>query len=104
MPSGCGLPLAVCTLCVVIDTVSGTRSQWVLNACADPKVRFWLAGRPREARAFARSLPIRVDPKPNNLASRNPKPSEERMEFRVQVPALVFVFLLFAVAAPALAE
>jgi deazaflavin-dependent oxidoreductase (nitroreductase family) len=37
---------------VVVATFRGKRSQWVLNLAADPKVRFWLGGRAREARAF----------------------------------------------------
>jgi deazaflavin-dependent oxidoreductase (nitroreductase family) len=37
---------------VVVGTFRGKRSQWVLNAAAEPKVRFWLGGCPREARAF----------------------------------------------------
>jgi deazaflavin-dependent oxidoreductase (nitroreductase family) len=37
---------------VVIATFRGRRSQWVLNLAAQPQTRYWLAGRPREARAF----------------------------------------------------
>lgn len=37
---------------VVVATFRGRRSQWVLNLAAEPKVRFWLGGRAREARAF----------------------------------------------------
>ena len=37
---------------VIVATFRGDRSQWVLNLSAEPKVRYWLAGRPREARAF----------------------------------------------------
>jgi len=37
---------------VLVATVRGKRSQWVLNLAADPKARFWVGGRVREARAF----------------------------------------------------
>ena len=37
---------------VVVATFRGKRSNWVLNLVAEPKVRFWLGGRAREARAF----------------------------------------------------
>jgi deazaflavin-dependent oxidoreductase (nitroreductase family) len=37
---------------VVIGTFRGSRSQWVHNLAAEPRTRFWLAGRPRDARAF----------------------------------------------------
>ncbi len=37
---------------VLVATARGARSKWVLNAAAEPKVRFWLGGRAREARAF----------------------------------------------------
>jgi len=36
---------------VVVSTFRGDRSQWVKNAEADPRVRYWLGGRPREAKA-----------------------------------------------------
>jgi len=37
---------------VLVATVRGRRSQWVLNLAADPKVRYWVGGQAREARAF----------------------------------------------------
>ena len=37
---------------VIVGTFRGGRSQWVRNLAAEPKARYWLAGRPREARAF----------------------------------------------------
>ena len=37
---------------VIVGTFRGDRSQWVRNLAARPDTRFWLAGRPREARAF----------------------------------------------------
>ncbi len=37
---------------VLVATFRGDRSQWVKNLAAEPRVRFWLAGRPREARAY----------------------------------------------------
>jgi len=37
---------------VLVATVRGKRSQWVLNLVADPKVRFWVGGQARDARAF----------------------------------------------------
>ena len=36
---------------VVVSTFRGDRSQWVKNAQADPRVRYWANGRPHEARA-----------------------------------------------------
>ena len=37
---------------VIIGTFRGGRSQWVRNLAAEPAARYWLAGCPREARAF----------------------------------------------------
>ena len=37
---------------VLVATVRGTRSQWVLNLAAEPKCRFWIGGQERSARAF----------------------------------------------------
>src|SRR4029453_1076306 len=37
---------------VVVSTFRGDRSQWIKNAAADPEVRYWLRGRPRQARAL----------------------------------------------------
>lgn len=37
---------------VIIGTFRSGRSQWVRNLAAEPKARYWLAGCPREARAF----------------------------------------------------
>jgi len=37
---------------VVVGTFRGDRSQWVRNLAAQPFARYWLAGRPRETRAF----------------------------------------------------
>ncbi|MEM7412157.1 MAG: nitroreductase family deazaflavin-dependent oxidoreductase [Myxococcota bacterium] len=37
---------------VLVGTYRGNRSQWVLNLAAEPRTRFWLAGKPRPARAF----------------------------------------------------
>jgi deazaflavin-dependent oxidoreductase (nitroreductase family) len=37
---------------VVVGTFRGGRSQWVRNLAAHPDIRFWLGGRPREAKAF----------------------------------------------------
>jgi deazaflavin-dependent oxidoreductase (nitroreductase family) len=37
---------------VVVATVRGDRSQWVFNLAAEPRTRYWLAGKPRDARAF----------------------------------------------------
>src|SRR5437870_7904528 len=36
---------------VIVSTFRGERSQWMKNAAANPDVRYWLGGRPREARA-----------------------------------------------------
>lgn len=53
---------------VLVGTFRGGRSQWVRNLAAHPRTRFWLGGKPREARAFVmhegkrfrvpRSLPV----------------------------------------------
>jgi deazaflavin-dependent oxidoreductase (nitroreductase family) len=37
---------------VLVGTFRGDRSQWLRNLAAQPRVRYWLGGRPREARAF----------------------------------------------------
>lgn len=37
---------------MVVSTVRSRRSQWVRNLAANPDVRYWIRGRPREARAF----------------------------------------------------
>jgi deazaflavin-dependent oxidoreductase (nitroreductase family) len=40
---------------VLVSTFRGARSQWVKNAAANPEVRYWLRGRPRQARALVMS-------------------------------------------------
>ena len=37
---------------VVVATFRGDRSQWVSNLAAQPRTRYWLGGKAREARAF----------------------------------------------------
>jgi deazaflavin-dependent oxidoreductase (nitroreductase family) len=37
---------------VIIGTFRGGRSQWIKNLAANPAARYWLAGCPRDARAF----------------------------------------------------
>ena len=37
---------------VVLGTFRGGRSQWIRNLSAQPRTRYWLAGRARDARAF----------------------------------------------------
>lgn len=37
---------------VFVATFRAGRSQWVRNLAAEPHSRYWLAGKPREARAF----------------------------------------------------
>ena len=37
---------------VLIGTFRGNRSQWIRNLAAQPRIRFWLGGKPRDARAF----------------------------------------------------
>jgi deazaflavin-dependent oxidoreductase (nitroreductase family) len=37
---------------VIVATFRGSRSQWVLNLAAHPQTRYWLGGKPRDARAF----------------------------------------------------
>jgi deazaflavin-dependent oxidoreductase (nitroreductase family) len=37
---------------VLVGTFRGDRSQWLRNLAAQPRIRYWLAGRPRDARAF----------------------------------------------------
>lgn len=54
---------------IVVGTFRGERSQWVQNLAAHPETRFWLSGRPREAKAFvlragARTRPPRGLPAP----------------------------------------
>jgi len=37
---------------VLIGTFRGDRSQWVKNLVAQPRVRYWLGGKSRDAKAF----------------------------------------------------
>jgi deazaflavin-dependent oxidoreductase (nitroreductase family) len=37
---------------VIVATFRGDRSQWFRNLAAEPRTRFWLGGRSRDARAF----------------------------------------------------
>lgn len=37
---------------VFVATFRGERSQWVRNLAAEPRIRFWLGGKPRDATAF----------------------------------------------------
>jgi deazaflavin-dependent oxidoreductase (nitroreductase family) len=37
---------------VFVGTFRGERSHWIRNLAAEPRTRFWLGGRLREARAF----------------------------------------------------
>lgn len=37
---------------VLVGTVRGSRSQWVLNLAAQPRTRIWIGGKPRDVRAF----------------------------------------------------
>lgn len=37
---------------VIVATFRGDRSQWVLNLAAQPRTRYWLGGKSRDARAF----------------------------------------------------
>jgi deazaflavin-dependent oxidoreductase (nitroreductase family) len=37
---------------VLVSTFRGNRSEWVRNLSAHPNVRYWLRGRPRQARAL----------------------------------------------------
>jgi deazaflavin-dependent oxidoreductase (nitroreductase family) len=48
------LPLAATRIQkhVIVGTFRGKRSGWIRNLQAHPHVRFWLAGRPRAARAY----------------------------------------------------
>ncbi len=47
-------PLAAtrCGRYVIAATFRGDRSQWILNLAAQPRTRYWLGGKPRNARAF----------------------------------------------------
>jgi len=36
---------------MVVSTVRSRQSQWIRNLAANPEVRYWLGGKPREARA-----------------------------------------------------
>ena len=53
------LPLAAVRIDghVIVSTFRGARSQWVMNAAANPDVRYWLRGRPRKARALVIASP-----------------------------------------------
>lgn len=42
---------------VLVSTYRGRRSGWVKNVSANPRVRYWLSGRPRAARAVALATP-----------------------------------------------
>lgn len=42
---------------VLISTYRGGRSHWIKNLRANPRVRYWLSGRPRAARAVAVATP-----------------------------------------------
>lgn len=37
---------------IIVATFRGERSQWIRNLVAHPRTRYWLAGKPRDARAF----------------------------------------------------
>ena len=37
---------------VIVATLRGDRSQWVRNLAAQPRTRYWMRGRARDARAF----------------------------------------------------
>ncbi len=37
---------------VFVATFRGNQSQWVRNLVAEPRIRFWLGGKPHDARAF----------------------------------------------------
>lgn len=37
---------------VLVATYRADRSQWVKNLAANPRTRYWLGGKPHEARAF----------------------------------------------------
>lgn len=57
---------------IVFSTVR-RNSQWVKNLAAKPEVRYWLAGQPREARAFVltpdpKTSPDQLPPNVNCLA------------------------------------
>ncbi|MET0988601.1 MAG: nitroreductase family deazaflavin-dependent oxidoreductase [Steroidobacteraceae bacterium] len=55
---------------VFVATFRGDRSQWIQNLAAQPRTRFWLGGKPRDAKAFLihqdrrfripKSLPVAV--------------------------------------------
>jgi deazaflavin-dependent oxidoreductase (nitroreductase family) len=42
---------------VLVSTYRGRRSQWVKNVAADPRVRYWIGGQPRAAKAVALATP-----------------------------------------------
>ncbi len=46
--------------CVFIGTVRGSRSLWIKNLLAEPRVRYWMAGREHRGRAriFAAGVPL----------------------------------------------
>ena len=57
---------------VVVATFRGDRSQWVRNLMAQPRTRYWLAGKPRDARAF-----VMVDGKRFRMPKSLPVPMQK---------------------------
>jgi deazaflavin-dependent oxidoreductase (nitroreductase family) len=46
---------------VVVSTFRGQRSQWVKNVSSNPDVRYWLHGRPKQAKATVLSPGLRME-------------------------------------------
>jgi deazaflavin-dependent oxidoreductase (nitroreductase family) len=81
---------------VIVSTFRGNRSQWVKNAAANPDVRYWLRGRPRQARAF-------VIASARGARGQNTLPAAVRWLVRSLIP-YTYAGWVFAVLAPVTAH
>src|SRR5712664_3678613 len=52
LPTGMVLLATVLEGCLFVGTARGARSQWLRNRRAEPRVRYWLAGREHGGAAF----------------------------------------------------
>jgi deazaflavin-dependent oxidoreductase (nitroreductase family) len=87
------IPLAATRLGehVLVATYRGDRSQWVRNLAAEPRVRFWLAGRPRAARAY-----LVTQEKRSRLPASVPAPLHQLASFLAPLTAAGWAFALLA--------
>ena len=83
--------------CLFVGTTRGARSQWFRNLRAEPRVRYWLAGRERQGTAlvFAAGMPARATQRLPPLA---------RVVAEGLLPAAAVCGWQFAVISPARAE